>query len=230
MIKLLWLSSLVCCVICAPQQVYQDPLDRSKWYDMRLERAGNVQIERNIRIVGGSQAQPNQFQHAVALFLTLNTGDSFCGGSIIHQNWILTAAHCLDDLISLEVRAGVLNIFRQNAQYTAVVRASDTIQHERYNPNLLNDDIGLVRLRRPIPTTSSMRAVALPSRALARNNLSGHNPFIIGWGRTSDGKLTTQLLSLYVMLLITTFFNRKSKSFQHSSICSIADHSRFKLC
>jgi secreted trypsin-like serine protease len=222
MLKFLWLSSLVCFVIGAPQ----DPLDRTRWN--RYEKfGGNVEIERNIRIVGGSQAQPNQFQHAVALFLTLTTGDSFCGGSIINANFILTAAHCLDDLIYLEVNAGMTNIFRSNAQYRARVLLRDTRQHERYNRDLLNDDIGWIRLRTPITFSSSMRAVALPSRALAVNSNQNSNPFIIGWGRTSDGKFTTQLLSLCVMLLITIFFvtfNSKSKSLQHSSICSIASH------
>lgn len=50
-------------------------------------------IERNLRIVGGSVTRPHQFPHAVALILHLrDTQSSFCGGSIIHANYVLTVS------------------------------------------------------------------------------------------------------------------------------------------
>lgn len=45
------------------------------------------------RIVGGSTATRNQFPYQVALIIN-NSG--FCGGSIISNTWVLTAAHCVD--------------------------------------------------------------------------------------------------------------------------------------
>merc|ERR1712079_625574 len=53
------------------------------------------------RIVGGFEAQENQWPWQVALFID----DAwFCGGSIISENYVLTAAHCADgDLALIEL-------------------------------------------------------------------------------------------------------------------------------
>lgn len=216
MLKFLILCLFVCSTTSAPQ-VYENQeriVDRTGWNEERMNR---IQLDRNIRIVGGSTAQPNQFQHAVALFLTLVNGDSFCGGSIIHPAYIVTAAHCLDDLIEIEVYAGITNINRGPPPYQAIVPRSDTIQHNNYDRNTLRNDIGLVCTRNPIPRTSAMRPVALPPRAMARNSLLRESPFIIGWGRTADGEFATKLMSFQV-LLIRIFYSR-SRSLQHPSIC-----------
>lgn len=44
------------------------------------------------RIVGGQTAQEGQFPYQVSLRAN---GNHFCGGSIVNEYWIVTAAHCL---------------------------------------------------------------------------------------------------------------------------------------
>ena len=49
------------------------------------------------RITNGDLAKAGQFPYQVALFLDLGGGKSaFCGGSIIDDRTIISAAHCLD--------------------------------------------------------------------------------------------------------------------------------------
>lgn len=51
------------------------------------------EMDRNMRIVGGTVARVAQFPHAVALALHLTfTRSSFCGGSIIHPSYVLTVS------------------------------------------------------------------------------------------------------------------------------------------
>ena len=46
------------------------------------------------RIVGGKEAAPGQFPHQVGLRITMGSRTAFCGGSILSDRVILTAAHC----------------------------------------------------------------------------------------------------------------------------------------
>jgi hypothetical protein len=53
--------------------------------------------KRNIsgRIIGGQDANVSQFPSAAAIYVFTFTGVYFCGGSLISQQWVLTAAHCI---------------------------------------------------------------------------------------------------------------------------------------
>ena len=48
------------------------------------------------KVVGGIEATPHEFPWQVALYITKDEESSACGGTIIDQDWILTAAHCVD--------------------------------------------------------------------------------------------------------------------------------------
>lgn len=48
-------------------------------------------------IIGGNEAKDGQFPYMVSLRLY---GSHMCGGSIISDHWILTAAHCLTPIKS----------------------------------------------------------------------------------------------------------------------------------
>ena len=50
----------------------------------------------DVRIINGENATLGQFPWQVGLYLGFDDTVWFCGGSIISENWILTAAHCLD--------------------------------------------------------------------------------------------------------------------------------------
>ena len=44
------------------------------------------------RIVGGSQSSPGRWPWQALL---VYTGQAICGGAIINEIWVLTAAHCV---------------------------------------------------------------------------------------------------------------------------------------
>ena len=42
------------------------------------------------KIVGGYECQKHSQPHTVSL----NSGYHFCGGSLVNENWVVSAAHC----------------------------------------------------------------------------------------------------------------------------------------
>lgn len=60
-----------------------------------LKTAETAAFSGDARIVGGKRAQLGMFPYQVAVFIYDKENKSYiCGGSIIDENWILTAGHC----------------------------------------------------------------------------------------------------------------------------------------
>jgi secreted trypsin-like serine protease len=72
-----------------------------------------------------------------------------CSSSIISEEWILTAAQCIDGVGIVTVLAGIVDL---NAS-GAVAQSSDLILHKDYDPENVLNDIGLVQLRTPLTFT-----------------------------------------------------------------------------
>ncbi|XP_064096496.1 proclotting enzyme-like, partial [Macrobrachium nipponense] len=114
-----------------------------------------------------------------------------CGGSIINDRYVVTAAHCLRNLRDENRRPGEFLIglgdHRQNSTkddtegVTAFVRAEEVIVHEHYGLNYDND-IGLLKLKKPLDLSSykRLKPVCLPTNA--SKTYEGAIGHIYGWG------------------------------------------------
>ncbi|KAA0202589.1 hypothetical protein HAZT_HAZT010462 [Hyalella azteca] len=89
-----------------------------------VEGCGPVTVEN--RAIEGEVAAPHSYPWMVALFID---DAYFCGGAIIDDQWILTAAHCMDGAASVEVVAGV-NDLRQPDRYQVSLTSTDFTVHE----------------------------------------------------------------------------------------------------
>lgn len=141
--------------------------------------------EINGRIVSGLKADINQFPwFATVRSHTTNGLQSICGGSIISQIFILTAAHCTHGFVSYTIGFGS-NIL--NAPMITM-HTTDVIQHIDYNPDNLNNDISMIKLPNPLTFSAQIQSIRLPKMSeTASDKFMYAKAQVCGFGRTDDG-------------------------------------------
>ena len=151
-------------------------------YGMNAYAAAELDI--NPTVVGGIETPAYSRPYQVALLMNGRQG---CGGTLIDPNWVLTAAHCLDNAStsSLTVRVGAHSISRNDG---VTLRVSQIINHERWNgANGIRSgyDIAVLKLASPAP--SQYTPAKLPTAAIESQYASpGDYVTVSGWGLTSN--------------------------------------------
>ncbi|XP_050070859.1 chymotrypsin BI-like [Anopheles maculipalpis] len=138
-------------------------------------------------IIEGTEANLHEFPYQVSLQWNFNNGSRpkhFCSGSILNREWILTAAHCMEDLAPdgwFEIVAGVNNIAQEEsgAQRRNVTRF---VKHPSYNEVTVKNDIAVIFLSEPLHLNRNIRTMRLATSDTVI--LQTHAKFA-GWGSIS---------------------------------------------
>ncbi|CAG9810123.1 unnamed protein product [Chironomus riparius] len=135
-------------------------------------------IDRNPRIVGGSDGQIEEFPGLVAI-IHLGYNMQWCAGTLISEQWILSAAHCYihPSNFTIEYSTSYLQETRPGAKHAA---PELFMQHENYNENQLTFDVGLIKLLEPLNTGihSPFSRLAMPGSYYQTGTLAT----VAGWG------------------------------------------------
>ncbi|KAA0200982.1 hypothetical protein HAZT_HAZT001586 [Hyalella azteca] len=155
------------------------------------------------RVVGGQVATKNEYPWMVGI-LEVGDAEPFCGGSLISNQWVLTATHCLLSFTAanLEVALGADQL-GLNAQSGIRVKVSQIITHANYDTNNVNNDIGLIKLVTPVTYTTTISPVCLPFK-FPNSDFEGTLGTVTGWGTTSyQGTTSVALLEVDIPILST---------------------------
>ncbi|XP_022228582.2 chymotrypsin-1 [Drosophila obscura] len=178
---LLLISVLVIVGQCAAREVGAGVVRRHQ----RPHHLGTVKAE--TRVVGGSDAPDGFAPYQVSIMSTF--GEHVCGGSIIAEHWILTAAHCLEwPTQYLKIVTGSNDYTKPGAEYLV----DGAKVHCGHDKPAYHNDIALIHTAKPIV----YNALTQPIRLASRGSLpkAGDKLTLTGWGSTRTwGRYATDL-------------------------------------
>lgn len=181
------------------------------------KEAGTLVTEAaDTRIYGGRPAEQGAWPWQVSLHSAENVGDDqrsrvlsqFCGGTLIARQWVLTAAHCVEDFDGnvstpqeILIRSGDVALWEGDFRPISAV-----IPHPDYNAVRTDNDIALLKLAEPV-SGSSGPVGAIP--VLQDGSQLQPGPAVsIGWGLMEENKVPGVLMEVEIEVVPNDACNR----------------------
>ncbi len=141
------------------------------------------------KIVGGKPAPAGLFPWQVSLgvpWIDDPYRAHFCGGSVLTERWVITAAHCVVDSSPKDMilTVGTHKLGLGGSRHSV----NRVIVHKDYNRSNSDNDIALIELVRPLALGPDVRAVGVITPELEPTQAAdGVSASVTGWGATVEG-------------------------------------------
>ncbi|XP_023587962.1 chymotrypsin-C [Trichechus manatus latirostris] len=145
------------------------------------------------RVVGGENAVAHSWPWQISLqYFANGTWWHTCGGTLIANNFVLTAAHCISDSLIYRVGLGKNNLSVKDEEGSLFVGVDTIFVHERWNSFLIRNDIALIKLAKSVELSDTIQVACLPEKDSV---LPQDFPcYVTGWGRLwTDGPIAEEL-------------------------------------
>lgn len=156
-------------------------------------------------IYGGDTAEPGDWPWMVALIWSTSSSaysGQFCGGTLIHEQWVLTAAHCVDTNKGGEAVAPAdvdvsIGAYQLTANDGARIRVTNILLHPDFDIRTGHADLALLQLAQNVESP----ALTIASVDDLQLEEAGTTGMVLGWGRQDNNQYTDVLRQLSVPLI-----------------------------
>ncbi|KAI8423585.1 hypothetical protein MSG28_012669 [Choristoneura fumiferana] len=129
----------------------------------------------DVRIVGGDDIDISEAPYQVSL---VNRGQHSCGGTIISEDIIVTAAHCIygSNPLNFQVRVGSSS----SQEGGTLIQVADFMYHPKFSYTKMDSDIGLLKLKTPLEFSDTVKPIGMVGHGEEIDD--GALTEVSGWG------------------------------------------------
>lgn len=164
-----------------PWEIQDEEDDHGEQSEDPQERGCGIATKQFPKIAGGRPADPGEYPWMAALITSRTATGAFCGGVLITDRHVLSAAHCSNriKIQDLYVRLGEYSFESANETRTRDFRVAEIRQHAEFDAATYENDIALLKLLRPSLFNSYIWPICMPPFG---DSYEGKRAVVIGWG------------------------------------------------
>lgn len=177
--------------------------------------------------MGGENGTLGQFPFQVSLRNPRNR--HFCGGSILSERWVITAAHCAvgQNVSDIIVAVGTIQI-----KEGVIYELDQIFVHEKYDSSTIQNDVSVLKTAKEIVFNANARPIAIRSTYTNEAEVATAS----GWGLT---KYPGEVPDILQFLAVKTLNNEKcaqeldtliGTNIYNGSLCTLTHHSGQGMC